>query len=102
MNRVRRIQASSSPAQWYFITGKVNPADLVSRGALIRHLIASDLWAHNPSLEDISGAEQHTALLSCEPPLVHSINRSSLDGNSQALIDNNKYSRLRSALFVLL
>lgn len=75
MNRVRRIQASSSPAQWYFIPGKVIPADLVSRGTLICHLIASDLWAHGPSLEDISGVEQQTALLSCEPPLVHSINR---------------------------
>ncbi|KAH9410320.1 hypothetical protein TYRP_010079 [Tyrophagus putrescentiae] len=102
MNRVRRIQASSSPAQWYFIPGKVNPADLVSRGTLIRHLISSDLWAHGPSFEEIIGAEQQTALLSCEPPLVHSISQPAPDDYAQALVNNNNYSRLRSALSVLL
>ena len=99
--------------------GQANPGVLLTSPVVLHHrqsqpsrsglsrsphspLIASDQWAHSPSLEDISGAEQQTALMSCEPPLVHSINRSSPDGYSQALIDNNKYSKLRSALFVLL
>ena len=98
----RRIQASTSPAQWYFIPGKVNPADLTSQGALIRRLSSRDLWAYGPSLEDISGVQQPTALPSCEPPLVNSISQPAPDDYAQALIDNNNYSRLRSALSVLL
>ncbi|KAH9399484.1 hypothetical protein TYRP_017896 [Tyrophagus putrescentiae] len=102
MNRVRRIQAASAPSDWYFVPGKVNPADLVSRGSLIRHLIASDLWAHGPSLDDITGTEQQTLALKCDPPLINSISLAAPDSYALALIANNNYSRLRSALSVLL
>ncbi|XP_048514357.1 uncharacterized protein LOC125501757 [Athalia rosae] len=48
-NRVSEIQASSSYSQWGHVSGKENPADLVSRGVSCDKLENNALWWAGPS-----------------------------------------------------
>lgn len=46
-NRVARIREASRPSQWHFIPGKMNPADVITRGApLMSEQI--ELWCEGP------------------------------------------------------
>ncbi|XP_058817515.1 uncharacterized protein LOC131680822 [Topomyia yanbarensis] len=45
-NRVSDIQASTHGSQWSHISGKENPADLVSRGMQIDDFLSSELWKY--------------------------------------------------------
>lgn len=43
-NRVSIVQSSSSVQNWYHVPSKLNPADLVSRGAFPQQLENDSLW----------------------------------------------------------
>ena len=45
-NRVSYIREFTSPSQWHHIEGRINPADIVSRGCLVRDL--PDTWVNGP------------------------------------------------------
>ncbi|XP_043064524.1 uncharacterized protein LOC122320481 [Drosophila ficusphila] len=47
-NRVASIQRLSAGMEWLHIPTALNPADIISRGALPMELNASDLWFHGP------------------------------------------------------
>ncbi|XP_055908989.1 uncharacterized protein LOC129943507 [Eupeodes corollae] len=48
-NRVARIQELSQAEQWRHVSGKINPADLISRGCTVDTLQSSSLWFQGPS-----------------------------------------------------
>ena len=45
-NRVSYIREFTSPSQWHHIEGRLNPADIISRGCLVRDL--PDTWVNGP------------------------------------------------------
>ena len=47
-NRVCKIKDRTSIHQWFHVAGKLNPADLASRGAKPSTIAASSLWLHGP------------------------------------------------------
>ena len=47
-NRVNEIRKTSSVSEWGFCPGKLNPADIPSRGMKSNDLVKSDLWWHGP------------------------------------------------------
>ena len=47
-NRVGVIRRHSDKSEWNFISGKVNPADLVSRGESF-HKFDMDTWLNGPA-----------------------------------------------------
>ena len=47
-NRVGEIQSLTSPSQWNYVPGQVNPADLLSRGLSTFDLARSSLWWKGP------------------------------------------------------
>ncbi|XP_065094876.1 uncharacterized protein LOC135715620 [Ochlerotatus camptorhynchus] len=48
-NRVSTIQTTTYGHPWLHVSGKENPADLVSRGMAIEDFLESDRWKHGPS-----------------------------------------------------
>ncbi|XP_065195851.1 uncharacterized protein LOC135827251 [Sycon ciliatum] len=48
-NRVAQIQEESSPSQWQHVPGKLNPADLPSRGASAKQLSEEQGWWTGPA-----------------------------------------------------
>ena len=56
--RVDSIRSVCSPHHWFHIDSKLNPADILSRGVSLSHLVEEDLWRHGPhflnSLNDYS------------------------------------------------
>ncbi|XP_063697861.1 uncharacterized protein LOC134828804 [Culicoides brevitarsis] len=47
-NRVAAIQTKAEYLIWNHVSGKMNPADLGSRGLTVKKLLESDLWFHGP------------------------------------------------------
>ncbi|XP_062699493.1 uncharacterized protein LOC134284534 [Aedes albopictus] len=47
-NRIAEIQASTVTSHWQHVSGKENPADMISRGVFVEELIRSELWKHGP------------------------------------------------------
>ncbi|XP_055617896.1 uncharacterized protein LOC129763133 [Toxorhynchites rutilus septentrionalis] len=47
-NRVSEIQHFTHGDHWNHVSGKENPADLVSRGMLVEDFLKSRLWTHGP------------------------------------------------------
>lgn len=43
-NRIQEIRNSSEPDQWHHVAGKLNPADIASRGASLLELNSSSWW----------------------------------------------------------
>ena len=55
-NRVSQIRDNSEPHQWHHIDGKLNPADLGTRGLSLKETISNKLWLQGPEFlydEDI-------------------------------------------------
>ena len=48
-NRVQEIQLLSQITDWHHVPGKLNPADLVSRGCLAGDLTTNSLWLNGPT-----------------------------------------------------
>ncbi|XP_070066934.1 uncharacterized protein [Drosophila virilis] len=48
-NRFAAIQELTTSMEWHHIPTELNPADIISRGALPSELSRSPLWAHGPS-----------------------------------------------------
>lgn len=48
-NRVTEIQSVTDPDQWFHCNGKLNPADLLTRGESASNLLKSSLWFHGPN-----------------------------------------------------
>ena len=46
-NRVSRIRCSTEPEQWRFISGRENPADVISRGCDVSYM--PPVWSEGPS-----------------------------------------------------
>ena len=42
--RISEIQQNSEPANWHHVPGKINPADLPSRGVAAQQLVDEDAW----------------------------------------------------------
>ncbi|XP_032294718.2 uncharacterized protein [Drosophila virilis] len=63
-NRVAAIQELTTGMEWHHIPTELNPADIISRGALPSELFRSPLWAHGPSFLS-KGKEEWPA--SCVP-----------------------------------
>nr|XP_033949987.1 uncharacterized protein LOC117454852 [Pseudochaenichthys georgianus] len=56
-NRVTEIQGLTNPESWAHCSGKINPADLPTRGQSVENLIQSKLWWSGPtSLLSTDGA----------------------------------------------
>ena len=47
-NRVQQIQDLTLPHQWKYIHGKINPADIASRGVSAKELIQCSEWINGP------------------------------------------------------
>ena len=47
-NRIEQIHSHSNPDQWRHIGGKINPADLASRGMSANNLMNSSIWFNGP------------------------------------------------------
>ncbi|XP_044312743.1 uncharacterized protein LOC123037186 [Drosophila rhopaloa] len=47
-NRVATIQELTRTMEWRYVPTSLNPADILSRGALPNELIVDELWAHGP------------------------------------------------------
>ncbi|XP_064551498.1 uncharacterized protein LOC135437490 [Drosophila montana] len=63
-NRVAAIQELTTGMEWHYIPTELNPADIISRGALPSELFRSPLWANGPSFLS-KGKEEWPA--SCVP-----------------------------------
>ncbi|XP_064556170.1 uncharacterized protein LOC135440767, partial [Drosophila montana] len=63
-NRVAAIQELTTGMEWHHIPTELNPADIISRGALPSELFRSPLWANGPSFLS-KGKEEWPA--SCVP-----------------------------------
>ncbi|XP_037811070.1 uncharacterized protein LOC119603189 [Lucilia sericata] len=48
-NRVSRIQTLTSQMSWHYVPTKLNPADILSRGASPEELLNSTLWSCGPN-----------------------------------------------------
>ena len=48
-NRISEIQQNSEPANWHHVPGKINPADLPSRGVAAQQLVDEDAWWTGPA-----------------------------------------------------
>ena len=48
-NRIAEIRESSKPSQWRFVPGKLNPADLATRGANMEEADKGSTWLSGPS-----------------------------------------------------
>uniref|UniRef100_A0A182N2X5 Pao retrotransposon peptidase n=1 Tax=Anopheles dirus TaxID=7168 RepID=A0A182N2X5_9DIPT len=48
-NRVAEIQDLTHGTQWLHVSGKLNPADLISRGMPVAEFLNSKLWRNGPS-----------------------------------------------------
>ena len=60
-NKVAFIRNFSKPSQWYYVSSRENPADILSRGTTPMTLKQSDLWNHGPMyLRDSSFVPQQT------------------------------------------
>ncbi|XP_075158171.1 uncharacterized protein LOC142231448 [Haematobia irritans] len=47
-NRVSQIQSQETPMSWRYVPTKLNPADILSRGATPEELLNSPLWSDGP------------------------------------------------------
>ena len=56
-HRISKIQSDSSPVQWRHVPGKINPADLASRGSSMTNLINDSSWTTGP--EFLLHSEEH-------------------------------------------
>ena len=48
-HRVGEIHEDSSPDQWRYVPGKLNPADYVTRGITVEELIDNECWWRGPA-----------------------------------------------------
>nr|XP_029713627.1 uncharacterized protein LOC115257813 [Aedes albopictus] len=48
-NRVAKIQAITEGCNWAHVSGKTNPADLISRGILPNEILENELWWSGPN-----------------------------------------------------
>ena len=48
-NRIGQLQEVSSPKQWHHVPGKINPADVASRGTSAENLQQDEHWWNGPS-----------------------------------------------------
>ena len=48
-NRVAFIRAHSEPNQWNHVSGKENPADVLSRGSSVKNFLNNNLWKFGPT-----------------------------------------------------
>lgn len=69
-NRVTEIQGLTDPESWSHCCGKVNPADLPTRGQSVETLIQSQLWWSGPTPLSSSGEVESFD----EDCIVHDIN----------------------------
>ena len=78
-NRVVEIQEITNPANWGFVKGSDNPADLVTRGLLANELMSSELWLNGPSFIKSYISQKNTNIdldtdIDTELPLVECCN----------------------------
>ncbi|KAJ8041442.1 hypothetical protein HOLleu_12255 [Holothuria leucospilota] len=66
-NRVSMIRQLSSPCQWNFIPGKLNPADALSRGQALANL-DQDIWFGGPNF--LRGYKGNWSQVKCSNELV--------------------------------
>ena len=67
-NRVTEIQNLSKATQWGHCPGKINPADLLTRGVSGEELVSSEFWLHGPTeLLQTSNIEPLLGVPSCNP-----------------------------------
>jgi len=59
-HRLTLIQEKSQPSQWSYVSGRNNPADLVSRGTSLQKLKETELWWHGPEQKDNHVTSQKT------------------------------------------
>lgn len=104
-NRVTEIQGLTNPESWSHCAGKMNPADLPTRGQHAQKLIESHLWWNGPT--SLSTADQEIDI--DESYVVNEVN-SELNSKYQTvvqltsaeqtepLLNLEKYSRLKTVL----
>ena len=71
-NRIAIIRDRSKPAQWRFVDGTLNPADLASRGLTTVKFLKSNVWMNDPDFllkPRSSWPERPESLQSTEVPL---------------------------------
>lgn len=104
-NRVTEIQGLTNPESWAHCSGKINPADLPTRGQSVENLIQSKLWWSGPtSLLSTDGAGVIDE--SCDADEVNAELRSKFQAvvqftstkEAEPLLDLEKYSRLKTVL----
>ena len=100
-NRVAHIQDESSPGQWQHVPGKLNPADIASRGASAKQLSEAQEWWAGPEYLKKSEEEWPSRQIVVPAELPGQLKRvTSLAANSASLPrlhpDNfSRWSRLK-------
>lgn len=73
-NRIAEIRKLTNPADWNYISGIFNPADLPSRGLSMSKLLQSPLWLHGPQPEQMTKSHPVESELSVSPALaIHTV-----------------------------
>ena len=115
-HRVREIRQLTNKGQWQwkYCPGKINPADLASRGVTGKELVNNSLWWNGPefllkpesewptfTFNQVDETAMHE-IVKCQPQTVHSlVNHAQLNScDLNKVIDLNKFSSLTKLLRV--
>ncbi|XP_065092267.1 uncharacterized protein LOC135713092 [Ochlerotatus camptorhynchus] len=96
-NRVSTIQTTTYGHPWLHVSGKENPADLVSRGMTIEDFLESDRWKHGPSWLKLAPKEWLTECPGSVPDEIHSDNATNFQGSKHELYELYKSLNSKAA-----
>ena len=107
-NRVNEIRQLTNPEQWGHCPGKLNPADLLTRGVTASELTSSECWLHGPTEIMCGSSGQIPTCMS--PEENHSVEKemrtqtslvACTDQPVKSVFDINRHSKWTKALRVM-
>lgn len=107
-NRVEEIQSLTTPESWSHCSGKLNPADLITRGQTVSKMKEEELWWAGPQFLDALTQPESPLREHCEDEVkaelkhleitVHLGNTETIPAES--LLHLEKYSKIKTVLRV--
>ena len=93
-NRISEIQTTTNPAQWKWLPGKTNPADLPSRGTWPLTPQEEQLWKHGPEFLQTGEYPVPPTASSPKEELRRSVIQVATVESKTRLVDINRFSKL--------